>query len=241
MESDNGHSICTGVNNISRTEQQFNYLFYFRMSSFPPRNWQVRHLEDMDSYEPTPANTSRLYMEALLAARPAGGHEGMFRLAIAGDEKLTISMKVTDIFNSKEVQGMTVVADIPNGSLLKLRKNSCTSKWTDIEELVKSQDADVLNEEGEDVSEEFLDAWDNIRRSHPLGDKLGAVWRWAVTAIEGSTDMEVVVQALPVNINHVKTCSELRQVNRLKIGNILHHYDSHAISSFAALIEQNTT
>jgi hypothetical protein len=55
------------------------------MSSFPPRNWEVRYLQDMDTLTAEP-DGHKLSLAALLAVNPAGAWEGNFRLVLAGTE-----------------------------------------------------------------------------------------------------------------------------------------------------------
>jgi hypothetical protein len=57
--------------------------FVFQMSSFPPRNWEVRYLQDMDTFTAEPDNHT-LSLATLLAVKPAGAQEGNFRLVLAG-------------------------------------------------------------------------------------------------------------------------------------------------------------
>ncbi len=183
------------------------------MSSFPPTDWQVRHLKDFDLYEAvTPAKT-KLFMEALLVAKPASGQEGAFRFAISGDQKVLIELKVTNVWNDDIFKGMTVMAELGNGSVFQLQKNSLTSRWADVEELVRAQDADGFDEEGEDVSEQFLEGWQSIQRNHKQGANLGLVWRWAISVSDEGKGMEVLVQAFPASLSYISNHSELRQVN----------------------------
>ena len=188
------------------------------MSSFPPKNWQVRHLDDFDQYEvEVPPKAAKLHMEALLVAKPARGQEGTYRLALGGAHRLLLEMKVTDVFNDKAFEGMTVMADIQNGSIIKLQKNSVTTRWCDVEELVRAQEVDVIDEHGEDKADLFLETWDRLRQSHWMGQALGCIWRWGLSASEDGQGMEMLVQALPVNLNHMKNHSELRQVKNTNI------------------------
>ena len=93
-----------------------------------------------------------------------------------------------------------------------MQKNSITSKWVDVEELVRAQEVDIINTEGEEVSDRFLETWDRLRKTHQLGGCLGLVWRWCITTAEDGSGVELLVQALPVNLNNIKNVSELRQV-----------------------------
>ena len=70
-----------------------------------------------------------------------------------------------------------------------------------------------MDQEGEDASELFLETWDRLRKTHYLGGRIGLVWRWAVTATEDGSGMEILLQVLPVNLNHIKNVSELRQAS----------------------------
>ncbi len=186
------------------------------MSSFPPKNWQVRHLTDLDQYElDTPAKSTRFSMEALLVAKPASGQEGNFRLVLGGNEKLLVEVDVYAIWADEAFKDMTVMMDIQNGTSIQLQKNSATTRWADVEELVKAQEVDVVDQEGEDASELFLETWERLRKTHFLGASIGLVWRWAISATEDGSGMEILLQALPVNINHIKNVSELRQASTL--------------------------
>jgi hypothetical protein len=65
------------------------------MSSFPPAVWEVRYLQDMESYTAEPDNR-KLMLAALLAVKPAGTFEGTFRFVLAGTEDLVIKLPVAE-------------------------------------------------------------------------------------------------------------------------------------------------
>ncbi len=47
---------------------------------------------------------------------------------------------------------------------MKLEKNSVCSKWVDVVALIQSQDIDVVTEDGECVSEEFLASLERLKK-----------------------------------------------------------------------------
>jgi len=64
--------------------------------------------------------------------------------------------------------------------LLKFHRfanNSCASKWHDLRELVASQDLEVIDPEGKEVTEEFLDVLDKKKDGE---QPVGAAWRWII-------------------------------------------------------------
>jgi len=59
----------------------------------------------------------------------------------------------------------------------RFNNNCSASKWHDLRELVSSQDLEVVDPEGKEVTEEFLEAMDKIKD----GDTpAGAAWRWII-------------------------------------------------------------
>ena len=71
--------------------------FYRKMSSFPPDQWQVRYLKDMDSLEGTQHADRAVSLEALMAIKPADGEEGSFRFTLAGTDHIKLRINVQDI------------------------------------------------------------------------------------------------------------------------------------------------
>ncbi len=66
-----------------------------QISSFPPANWEIRFLQDMDTFTTEP-DGSKLSLAALLAVKPAGAMEGNFRLTLTGTEDVIIRLAVSD-------------------------------------------------------------------------------------------------------------------------------------------------
>ena len=128
------------------------------MSSFPPKQWAVRYLHDMDKMQCTERTEPGIYMETFLAARPAKGQEGTFRFVLYGPEKVKLRFPVNTVLTSGLFAGMVVEVEVDIRDHIRLEKNSVCSKWMDVLELVQSQDMLILDGLGEDASEEFVAA-----------------------------------------------------------------------------------
>ena len=153
------------------------------MSSFPPRQWVVRYLRDMETLTCEPAE-SGISMAALLAVRPAPGEEGNFRFAMAGPDKLKLKFSIRDILNSPQFDGMNAEAELDIGDQVQFDKNSVSSPWVDVVDLVRSQDFMITNREDEDVSEEFLTGMtkykDDLLKKSGRADLAGISIRWVL-------------------------------------------------------------
>ena len=153
------------------------------MSSFPPRQWVVRYLRDMETLTCEPAE-SGISMAALLAVRPAPGEEGNFRFAMAGPDKLKLKFSIRDILNSPQFDGMSAEAELDIGDQIQFDKNSVSSPWVDVVDLVRSQDFMITNREDEDVSEEFLTGMtkykDDLLKKSGRADLAGISIRWVL-------------------------------------------------------------
>ena len=126
------------------------------MSSFPPKKWEIRYLRDMDDLAIDAAGEDNIAMEALLAVRPAEGEEGNFRFALAGTEDLRLLFPVNMVLTSELFAGMHVEAHLSVADHIHIEKNSASSKWSDITDMVSSQDIEIVDGEGEVISEQFL-------------------------------------------------------------------------------------
>jgi len=191
------------------------------MSSFPPSKWEVRFLKDMDTYEGSSNENHDLSMEALMALRPSEGEEGNFRFVLAGPNIMRLSTPVNSILAGEEFKGMRIEAQMGVGDQLKLEKNSVCTKWMDIVELVQSQDVEIVNDQGEDVSESFLALMEIYRKEDRpqnsgnfkellqtylcqkytvlliYSDFPGICMRWLLGTLVGNTQVLLIAQALP--------------------------------------------
>ena len=64
------------------------------MSSFPPKQWAVRYLRDMDQLECTAGDNNGIAMEAFLAVKPARGQEGSFCFTLGCAEKIKLKFDI---------------------------------------------------------------------------------------------------------------------------------------------------
>lgn len=113
------------------------------MSSFPPVKWDVRHLQDFETYA-TSSVHSRRFLEALLVTDPAKGRQGEWRLMLSGNQMMEVNIRVADVLPVEVFGDMYVTTLLELGQHVMLQPNSTTSLWMDLETLVLSQDMDVF-------------------------------------------------------------------------------------------------
>ena len=138
------------------------------MSSFPPKQWQVRYLKDLDSMTGTINDDQPISMEAMMAIQPSDGEEGSFRFVLAGPQHLMTRTKISTILPGKEFENMYLCMQLELGTQVKTEKNSVASKWIDIENMILAQDADVTDQEGEEINEVFLSAFEEYKKKMPV-------------------------------------------------------------------------
>ena len=179
------------------------------MSSFPPKQWAVRYLRDMDAMECTAREDKGISMEAFLAVKPAGGQEGSFRFALSGPEKVKLGFNIENVLPSGLFAGMAAVAKVVIADHVQLMKNSVCTKWMDVLELVRSQDIQILDGLGEDVSEEFIHAMDcykkDVLQQTGSTDRAGISFRWLIGNKKGETEVLLMAQ-----VRHVVYCCVLQ-------------------------------
>ena len=90
-----------------------------RMSSFPPRNWRVRHLEDMASISFEAPEDDTVRLEALLAIRPAGGEEGSYRFTLSGSKHVELLIPLELVLDDPSFKGMYIDAQLELGTQVK--------------------------------------------------------------------------------------------------------------------------
>ena len=179
------------------------------MSSFPPANWEVRYLKDMDALTATPDVDDRLSMEAFLAVRPSGGEEGTFRFALWGPEDLRLYFPVTAVLQADIFRGMHVEAHLDTRDQIRLERNSACSRWVEIVELVSSQDVDIVDSQGEIISEKFLNVLTEYKKTAPW-DNSGICLRWMLGTVGDEVDIVLIAQALPCSISTIEGNPSLR-------------------------------
>jgi hypothetical protein len=80
------------------------------------------------------------------------------------------------------------------GTQVALQNNSTCSGWFDLTDLVASQDLEVLNQEGEDAHDEFLEA---VKTAQQTLAAIGLSWRWMLAASGNLKGLELQLQGLP--------------------------------------------
>ena len=169
-----------------------------RMSSFPPKKWEVRYLKDMETLTCEAPGPGEIGMAAFLAVKPSGIEEGNFRFALAGPDKLKIRFKLTDVIDSRLFEGMFAEAELSVGDQIQFTKNTVCSEWSDIVELVNSQDYMITDNDDDDVSEAFLTALEqhkaDLLQQSKRGELAGICMRWMLGTRGTSTDILLLAQ-----------------------------------------------
>jgi len=89
------------------------------MSSFPPKQWEVRYLADMDTLEGTLHEDRQISLEALLAVRPSEGEEGAYRFTLAGPGQVKLRIPVTSVLENVLFQDMVLEIQMELGTQVK--------------------------------------------------------------------------------------------------------------------------
>ena len=173
-------------------------IFVSRMSSFPPKKWEVRYLKDMETLTCEAPGPGEIGMAAFLAVKPSGIEEGNFRFCLAGPDKLKIRFKITDVIDSRLFEGMYAEAELSVGDQIQFAKNTVCSDWSDKVELVNSQDYMITDNEDDDVSEAFLTALEqhksDLLKQSKRGELAGICMRWMLGTRGTSTDILLLAQ-----------------------------------------------
>jgi hypothetical protein len=106
------------------------------MSSFPPPAWEVRFLEDLDTFEPTFPASWKLGVAALLVVKPASGTDGVFRLVLGGSQHVDVKVTAEEVFGHPAMAGYELRGQFQPGPTIKMAPNSTTSVWMDVKERV---------------------------------------------------------------------------------------------------------
>ena len=188
------------------------------MSSFPPANWEVRFLRDMPSLAVEVEDSSMPSMAAYMALRPAGGQEGNFRFVLAGPSKIRVRFAITDLLDSPLFEGMVAESELEIGDQIRMENNSTCSAWTDIVELVRSQDYMITDGEDNDVAEDFLMGLDQYKaellKNTGKTERAGICLRWMLGLRGQCTDILLMAQVRKLkkfSAGKLKNYSKLRR------------------------------
>lgn len=165
------------------------------MTTFPPRAWSVRFLQDMENLDCSLVDGDNITMEALVAVRPAGGEEGNFRFALAGHNMLKLAFPVSKVLAGNAFANMVAEVEMKPGDQIMLEKNSISTTWWDFEDLVLSQDAVITDGKGRDMGDEFLTAIGHDKKLvSQEANRQGLCMRWVLGTREGSKDVILLAQ-----------------------------------------------
>ena len=173
-------------------------VLFQAMSSFPPKEWRVRYLKDMQHLACEAIEEDEISMAAYLAVRPSEGEEGSYRFALYGPDKIKLKFPVSKLLPSDLFEDMHIEAELAIGDQIKMERNSVCSAWVDIVELVRSQDVLVVDSNDDDIATEFLAALDGYRRdlveNEGKADKAGICLRWVLGTLGEDTRILLIAQ-----------------------------------------------
>ena len=175
------------------------------MSSFPPKRWEVQFLKGMDTMTCEPPDTGEIALAAFLAVKPAGIEEGNFRFTLAGPDRSKIKFKITDVIDSRLFDGMFVEAELSVGDQIQFARNTVCSDWSDIVELVRSQDYMITDNEDDDISETFLATLEQHKQEllklSKKADQASICMRWILGTRGDCMDILLFTQVNPFNFH----------------------------------------
>ena len=167
---------------------------------FPPE-WLIFPNDEFDIA--APRDPGRCGVELMAQVRPNGRIMDHFRLAVGGTQLLENSFITSELCANQAIPDMTIKWDVwPRD--VKIRRNMSTSEWFDLTELIRSNDARVVEnrdlapggsaEPVVDHNAQLLAFLDNL----PECSKCGASVRWVV-GIGPSNHLELDLQGLPAS------------------------------------------
>ena len=170
------------------------------MFTFPPTNWEVYPLEEMEHRPPQFPETWKLGLETYLAVRPSDGFEGTFRLALGGCSLINVRFAATDVIPHTSMEAYTLTGQFaPENDLLQV--NAMASDWADLQEEVEAGHLNVVGAEGEEARDAFLAA---IKTGKLAKAPLAAAIRWMVVVAHGTHNLELQLQSLPCSKKAIK-------------------------------------
>lgn len=159
---------------------------------FPPNaeDWPVFASEDFDEAEVR--NPRNLGMELMVQLRDNGRAQDHFRIALGGGEILTAEIDLSSLFNNNQLNKYKLQLQVWPRDIV-IRRNSTTSAWKDVYNLLAERNASVLDETGTSVSQtEVIEVLDSIE--DPM--KKAAAIRWGVV-VGDEKKMQLMLMALP--------------------------------------------
>ena len=104
---------------------------------------------------------------------------------------MTIRVPVTSILRDSRFEGMVLETQLHLGTQVMFEKNSTCSDWLDIVELARAQDVEVINQDEQPITEDFLKIMDDYRSKNPEKN-IGISWRWVLAVQRGKVCLLVI-------------------------------------------------
>ncbi len=159
---------------------------------FPP-DWNVEPYEDFDLAVATLANSDNaVAIELLAQLRPTGRILDNFRFAVNSQEMLDVELDFHQLLPTDSVKGYKLRYQYwPRD--INIRRNLTTSTWTDVLDLVATNNITILDREGSRIpASEMRQILDELPDEGPEA----AAIRWAVVVGEDGL-LKLQLQSLP--------------------------------------------
>jgi len=91
-----------------------------------------------------------------------------------------------------------------------IERNSCCSKWIDVIEMIEAEDIGVVDQEGESITGEFMQAYKQFKKDSE-NKPVGICVRWAIGVKGPAKDLMLIMQALPCSIGHIRDNQHLQE------------------------------
>ena len=95
------------------------------MCEFPPEEWEIRHVDDLDTFRPSFPEPWKLGVAALLVVKPAAGMEGAYRIRIGG-HRIAVKLRADTLFNHAALEAYTLKGEFDPATIL-FQPNSMAS------------------------------------------------------------------------------------------------------------------
>jgi hypothetical protein len=89
------------------------------METFPPPQWDVRHLAEFEDITVPAPSGSKFHLQALLVGKPSNGKEGQFKFLVSGNDHLSFKVRLRDIIDHPLFEDMIIDCQMELGSQVK--------------------------------------------------------------------------------------------------------------------------
>jgi len=158
---------------------------------YPPP-WDVLPEADFDLA--VPRDPGHLGVELMAQVRMTGRIQDHFRLVIGGDQLLEFNIPLSSCFTFADAPRWVFAFSTWPRDII-IRRNTSSSTWLDMRDLVSSNDVQILNETGEQVNNgAFVELLAD--KSPPNKPPISSSVRWAIIAGDGEKPA-LQIQLLP--------------------------------------------